>query len=85
MTATITTINEKHEAFQRLADSRTNRVLKQLKLISNLSNRSTYDYNEHEVAAMLEAIEMGVIALRASFARKLNTPMFSVANSKVRV
>ena len=84
MTTQVTQTNEKHDAFRRLADARTNRVLKQLQLLANLSNKSIYEYSEGEVVAMLEAIESKLIALRESFSRRLTTTDFSVSSTSLK-
>ena len=43
----------KHEKFVRLAESRTNTVLKKIELLGNLSNRRNYDYDNQEVKELL--------------------------------
>ena len=43
----------KHEKFCRLAENRTNNVLKQLELLANLSNKSAYDYSAQDVDKIL--------------------------------
>lgn len=42
--------------FVRLAEARTNKVLKDLDLIGNLSNRSNYSYSEEDVRIIFRAI-----------------------------
>lgn len=44
------------ENFVRLAEARTNRVLKDLDLLGNLSNRSNYSYTEEDVRAIFRAV-----------------------------
>ena len=39
-------MEDKHDRFLRLAESRTNAAIQKIHLIGNLANRSNYDYNE---------------------------------------
>lgn len=45
------------ERFQRLATKRVNRILNDLRLLGNLSNRSSYDYSDDEIQKIFGAIE----------------------------
>lgn len=60
-------INEKRERFERLAVYRTNEVLKRLKVLSNCSNRSAYEYSESDVNKIFSEIERKVKDTRAKF------------------
>ena len=42
--------------FVRLAESRTRKLLKDLDLLGNLSNRSNYSYSEEDVKTIFRAI-----------------------------
>lgn len=42
--------------FVRLAEKRTTRLLKDIELLGNLSNRSNYTYTEEEVRTIFKAI-----------------------------
>jgi hypothetical protein len=44
------------ENFVRLAEARTNRALKELDLLGNLSNRSNYSYSEEDVRAIFRTL-----------------------------
>lgn len=44
------------ENFVRLAEARTKKVLKDLDLLGNLSNRSNYSYTEEDVKLIFRAI-----------------------------
>ena len=50
-------MEDKHDRFLRLAESRTNAAIQKIHLIGNLANRSNYDYNENEIAEIFKAIE----------------------------
>lgn len=42
--------------FVRLAEARTRKVLKDLDLLGNLSNRSNYAYSEEDVKTIIKAV-----------------------------
>jgi len=42
--------------FVRLATKRVNNALKAIQLIGNLSNRSNYDFNDHDVEKIFSAL-----------------------------
>ena len=44
----------KREKFIRLAESRMNNALKQIELLSNLSNTRAYEYTSEDVEKMVE-------------------------------
>lgn len=47
----------KAEKFIRLADFRTNKVIEYLNSLSNLSNKSVYEYTPEQVTAIIQAID----------------------------
>lgn len=60
----------KRDKFKRLAILRGNRVLKDLKLIGNLSNRNNYEYTEDEVRKMFGMIEEELKIAKLKFSGK---------------
>lgn len=58
---------DKSIRFKRLATSRTNEILKKLKVLSNCSNRSAYEYSEEDIAKIFAAIEKAVKESRSKF------------------
>lgn len=60
---------DKHEKFRRLAKLRGERVLKDLQLITNLSNRRNYEYNDSDVKALFSVIEEELRVAKTSFIR----------------
>ena len=48
------------ENFVRLAEARTNKVLKDLDLLGNLSNRSNYSFTEEDVKAIFRVLSKKV-------------------------
>ena len=58
---------EKHDRFVRLANKRVNRVIKDIRLIGNLSNRSVYDYSDDESRKVVKALQKEIETLKARF------------------
>jgi len=50
-------MESRNERFKRIATRRTNNILNQIRLLGNLSNKSTYEYSEEEVNKIFSAIE----------------------------
>ena len=61
----------KNARFKRLAELRGNRIIKDLRLLSNLSNKSNYAYNDEEVRVIFNAIDDELKIAKQSF--KKNT------------
>lgn len=55
------------QRFKRIAESRTNEIIKKLSLLGNCSNRSSYEYTEQEVSRIFSAIEKELRQARARF------------------
>jgi len=47
----------KRERFVDIASKRTNRIINDLHLLGNCSNKNNYEYNEEDVKKMFSAIE----------------------------
>lgn len=58
----------KRDAFIRLAESRTNAVIKKIRVLANCSNPYAYEYNEADVKRIFAAIEDELKIARAKFA-----------------
>jgi hypothetical protein len=58
---------DKRDRFKRLAQQRTNIVLKRLKVLGNCANRSAYEYTEDEVNKIFNAIDRQVKNVKAKF------------------
>jgi hypothetical protein len=61
-------VRSKHNKFRDLAESRTNKALDAIGRISNLSNRSLYEWDEAEVRKVLKALRDSVTEVEARFA-----------------
>ncbi|EKN69293.1 hypothetical protein BABA_10536 [Neobacillus bataviensis LMG 21833] len=64
----MTNINpEKHDRFIKIAEQRTNKILKTLKLLGNCANKGNYSYTEEEVRKIFTAIERELRNTRNKF------------------
>ena len=68
----------KHEKFCRLAENRTNNVLKQLELLANLSNRGSYDYSQQDVDKILKAIKNAISNVEHAFKADTKNKKFTL-------
>ena len=50
-------MSKMRENFVRLAEARTNKALKMLSVIGNLSNKSNYQYTKNDVDKIFNALE----------------------------
>ena len=48
---------DRHDKFVRLAETRTQKALDAIRLIGNLSNRSTYKFSDAEVRQIFKALD----------------------------
>ena len=60
-------MRNKRERFVALAEARTEKALKSIRLLSNLANRANYEYSEEDVNQIVRAIELEVRNLRSAF------------------
>ena len=61
-------MTEKHEKFRELAEKRTNNAIEAILRIGNLSNRQQYEFQEEEVAKILQALRDSVLEIEERFA-----------------
>lgn len=59
--------NNKKERFKRLAEYRTNEILKRLRILGNCANRSAYEYTEEEINKIFSEIERKMKETKARF------------------
>lgn len=55
------------ERFRRVATRRTNKILDQVRILGNCSNRSSYSYTADDVQKIFSAIEKELRFARAKF------------------
>lgn len=57
----------KEQKFRRLASQRTNKVLDDLRILGNLSNKGIYSYTEEDVKKIFNAIYEQLDLIKARF------------------
>ena len=57
----------KNERFRRLAESRGNRLIREISLLGNLANKKNYTYSEEEVERLFKPILRELNEVRALF------------------
>lgn len=62
--------NDKKIKFEELANSRVNKAIKLLRLISNLANKSHYTYSQSEADKIVNALSAEVKNIREKFNSK---------------
>jgi len=60
-------MESKKEKFKRLADYRTNEILKKIKVLGNCSNKSAYEYTEEDINKIFSAIDKKTREMKAKF------------------
>lgn len=60
-------MRDKRKKFIELAEKRVSRLIKDARLVGNLSNRSNYTYKDDDVRKMFTAIEAEIRAARKRF------------------
>jgi len=58
---------EKRERFEKVAVARTNKVLNDLRLLGNCSNKNNYQYSEKDIKKIFAAIEAELKKTKAKF------------------
>ncbi len=67
-------INEsKGQSFKRLAASRTNNAIKNIRLLGNLSNKNNYQYSESDSRKIFNIIENEVRLAKSRFLVNFNS------------
>lgn len=57
----------KRDKFTKLAENRTNSIMKTIKLLGNLSNKKNYDYGFKDIEKIFKAIEKEVKICKGRF------------------
>lgn len=60
-------VETRKDRFERLATKRVNRIINDLRLLGNLSNRSSYDYSENEIRKIFNAVELNCKSAKSKF------------------
>ena len=57
----------KHDKFIRIAEARTNKIIDMIRLLSNCSNKSTYEYDEIDVKKIFSTLEQELKSCKSKF------------------
>ena len=60
----------RRDRFVRVAEARTSKVIKMLRLLGNCSNRAIYDYSDGDVKRIFRAIDSELRGSKAKFLSK---------------
>lgn len=68
----------KQERFKRIAENRTNKIIDNIRLLGNCSNRSNYSYTDEEIKKIFAAIESELKEAKLKFQSKSKTKKFEL-------
>ena len=63
-------MKEKKERFVRIAEKRTNKILEQLRLLGNCSNKNNYEYTDEDIKKIFNVIEAELKNTKIRFTSK---------------
>lgn len=66
----MSTEQEKIDRFKKIATNRTNKILKDIQLLGNCSNKSNYEYTDEDVKKIFSAIDEELKAVKVKFKSK---------------
>ena len=64
----VTSMETKRDRFVRLAELRVNRIMKDLQLIGNLSNKGNYEYTKNDIQTIFTTIKKELAIVETRFA-----------------
>lgn len=68
----------KRDRFVRIAEKRTNRILDNLRLLGNTSNKSLYSYEEADVDLVFSTIQQKLLETRSKFKTSFREKPFKI-------
>ena len=71
-------IETKREKFVRLAENRMNNVLKQIELLSNLSNTRAYEYEQTDIDLIIKTLKVAINDLEHTFKKDKKNKKFKL-------
>ena len=74
----MSTEQEKMDRFKKIATNRTNKILKDIQLLGNCSNKSNYEYTDEDVKKIFSAIDEELKAVKVKFKSKKRKDKFSL-------
>ena len=60
----------KRERFEKVAVARVNKIIKDLKLLGNCSNKNNYEYSEKDIKKIFSAVDNEVKKMKSKFLGK---------------
>ena len=60
-------LESKHDKFVRIAEARTNKIIDMIRLLSNCSNKATYEYDESDVKKIFSVLEQELKDCKGKF------------------
>ena len=74
----MSTEQEKIDRFKKIATNRTNKILKDIQLLGNCSNKSNYEYTDEDVKKIFAAIDEELKAVKVKIKKKKRKDKFSL-------
>ena len=71
-------MSDKRERFLRIAENRTNKILEQIRLLGNCSNKHNYEYEDDEIKKIFGVIEQELKHAKAKFLSQSNKEKFKL-------
>lgn len=71
-------MNEKRERFVRIAENRTNKILEQIRLLGNCSNKHNYEYDVEDVKKIFAVIEQELKQAKSKYSAQSNKEKFKL-------
>ena len=71
-------MESKRERFERIAESRTNKIIDMIDLLGNCSNKNNYEYSEDDIRTIFNAIENSLKISKMKFIEKQEKGKFKL-------
>ncbi len=71
-------MDEKRERFVRIAENRTNKILEQIRLLGNCSNKHNYSYTDEDIKKIFSVIENELKDAKIKFTSQANKEKFKL-------
>lgn len=71
-------MKEKRERFKRIAENRTNKILEQIRLLGNCSNKHNYDYTDEDIKKIFSVIETELREVKLKYTSQATKERFKL-------
>ncbi len=71
-------MKEKRERFKRIAENRTNKILEQIRLLGNCSNKHNYDYTDEDIKKIFSVIETELREVKLKYTSQTTKERFKL-------